>query len=69
MSIMDGDRGEQPLEEDRGVGEWRPTMDLRWFDDTPKLVDTRLQQRWSNQATGASEWRVIQFVHERPKHD
>ena len=28
------------------MAEWEPTMELRRYDDTPKLTNPRLQQKW-----------------------
>lgn len=44
---------------------WQPTCELRQFDDTPKMVNTRLQQKWRR--GDEFEWRDIPIVWDRNK--
>lgn len=44
---------------------WKPTCELRRYDDTSKLTNPRLQQKWERWADGiyrGSEWRDIPLV-------
>lgn len=43
--------------------DWQPTCELRRYDDTPKLVNPRLQQKWVR--GDETEWRDIPLVWER----
>lgn len=40
---------------------WTPTGELRWTGKTMKKA--RLQQKWFNVSTKATEWRDVAFVH------
>ncbi len=54
-------------ETDRLGGDWQPTMELRRFDDTHKLTNPRLQQRWVRIIgfkPAEYEWRDVPLVWE-----
>lgn len=41
---------------------WKLTNELRRFDETDKLTDPRLQQKWICLETGDVEWRDVPLV-------
>lgn len=52
---------------ERSMSEWRPTLELRRFDDTGKLTNPRLQQRWIRIVgfePAEYEWRDVPLVWE-----
>lgn len=51
------------------MSEWFPTIELRRFDDTSKLTNPRLQQRWCRIVgfePAEYEWRDVPLVWEPP---
>jgi hypothetical protein len=49
------------------MGEWSPTLELRRYDETDKLTNPRLQQRWFRvigEEPVEYEWRDVPLVWE-----
>lgn len=52
------------------MDDWKPTCDLRRFDDTPKLTGPRLQQKWVRMAGNdvcEEAWRDVPLVWKRQR--
>lgn len=56
-------------EDKQAMDVWKPTCELRRYDNTYKLTDPRLQQKWERWADGIyrdAEWRDVPLVWEKP---